>query len=147
MKKFYFSLNKVLTYKEQTEELLRNDYMQKLALVREQEVIIEKIKEQYHHYWTTLEDGKQNGCTIVFLQAYEKYLKTIQEQLVKEENILEQLKQDAEEKRHILMMAKIERTSIEKLKEKKQEEYQKLVQKEEELLVEEFVSNTALFQK
>lgn len=136
-----------MTYKEQTEELLRNDYMQKLALVREQEVIIDKVKEQYKHYWETLESGKQNGCTIVFLQAYETYLKTIQEQLAKEEEILEQLKEDAEEKRHILMMAKIERTSIEKLKEKKQEEYGKIVQKEEELLVEEFVSNISFFQK
>lgn len=147
MKKFYFSLGKVLAYKEQTEELLKNNYMQALVLVQEQEVVIDTLHKKYSEYWEKLENGKQKGCTIVFLQSYEAYLKTLQNQLTKEEEILEELKQDAEEKRIILMEAQIERSSIEKLKEKKYKEYTKSVQREEELLVEEFISNSSSFTK
>lgn len=147
MKKFYFSLNKVLAYKEQTEESLRNEYMQKVALVREQEQIIESLYAKYDEHCQTLEEGKAQGCTISFMKLYEMYLGNLQIQIDKEKEILVCLKEEEEKKRQELMKAKIEKASIEKLKEKKEQEYQKMIQKQEELLVEEFVSNISSLKK
>ena len=51
------------------------------------------------------------------------------------------LKKQEEEKRQEVIRAKTETASLDKLKEKRKLEYDKNVRKEEERLVEEFVSN------
>ena len=121
--------------------------MQRALRVVEQEKVIQELNAQYDHHCKVLEDGKRNGCTVGFMKLYETYLGNLQIQMDKEHEILVCLKEKEEEKRKELMEAKIEKASIEKLKEKKQEQYQKMVQKEEELLVEEFVSNIASLKK
>ena len=53
---------------------------------------------------------------------------------------LEKLKEKEEAKRNEVVEAKKETSSIDKLKEKKFKEYEKAVQKEDEQLIEEFVT-------
>ena len=47
MKKFKFSLNSVLSYKEQVLESLRGEHAVILAQVREQEEVLEGVWQQY----------------------------------------------------------------------------------------------------
>ena len=54
-----------------------------------------------------------------------------------------ELRIDAEKKREEMVAAKVETSSFEKLKEKKQLEYDKEAAKKEEQFIDEFVSNTA----
>ena len=56
--------------------------------------------------------------------------------------LLAQYRKEEEEKREEMILARQESMSIEKLREKEHENYNKMVQKSEELLIEEFVSNS-----
>lgn len=141
MKKFAFSLNKVLDYKEQIENSIRNEYSQAAKLVADQETVIQNMNEMHRKYCEELETGKRNGCTIQFIQLYETYLSTLQVKIEQEKDILALLKEKEEKKRQELIAAKVETSSIEKLKEKKKAQYDKEVQKSEEQMIEEFVSN------
>ena len=141
MKKFAFSLNKVLDYKEQVENSIRNEYSQAAKLVADQETVVQNMNETHRKYCEELEDGKRNGCTIQFIQLYETYLSTLQVKIEEEKDILVLLKEKEEKKRQELIAAKVETSSIEKLKEKKKAQYDKELQKSEEQMIEEFVSN------
>ena len=56
--------------------------------------------------------------------------------------LLEQLRQEEERKRAQVVAAKQDTSSLEKLKEKKLDSYNKAVQKSEEAMIDEFVSMT-----
>ena len=96
MKRFQFSLNTVLSYKQQVLEELQNEHGQLLYQVRQQELVLQAAEERYR------------GLNLEFRQAETEGL-TIAE-------------------------------ALEKLKDKKWEDYQKQVQKGEELLIEELVT-------
>ncbi|MPN20524.1 hypothetical protein SDC9_167903 [bioreactor metagenome] len=61
-------------------------------------------------------------------------------EIQREKRHLEVLQKREEEKRAEVVEVKIETSTLEKLKEKKLEQYNKEVQKSEELFIEEFVS-------
>lgn len=61
------------------------------------------------------------------------------------ERVLDGLKAEEEKKRAKVVEAKKESSSLDKLKEKQFEEYNKQVQKENEQMIEEFVSTQSAF--
>ena len=75
--------------------------------------------------------------------AYDGYLNNLRKNTEKEKEQLAVLKKEAEQKRKEMVAAKVETSSFEKLKEKKQKEYEKTALKKEEQFIDEFVSNTA----
>lgn len=83
--------------------------------------------------------NKQDGITIREIHTYENYLESLGLQIRQKKEQLAQLKKKEEAKRNEVVEAKKETSTIDKLKEKKQEAYNKEVQKEEEQFIEEFV--------
>ena len=73
---------------------------------------------------------------------YEQYLRAAERQIEEAAEILERLRAEAEAKRLEVVEAKKDTSSIEKLREKKLDGYNKAVQKSEELIIEEFVTTT-----
>lgn len=73
---------------------------------------------------------------------YEQYLRATERQIEEAVEILERLRAEAEAKRLEVVEAKKDTSSIEKLREKKLDSYNKAVQKSEELIIEEFVTTT-----
>ena len=73
---------------------------------------------------------------------YEQYLRATERQIEEAVEILKQLQAEAEAKRLEVVEAKKDTSSIEKLREKKLDSYNKAVQKSEELIIEEFVTTT-----
>ena len=71
---------------------------------------------------------------------YEQYLRATERQIEEAVEILERLRAEAEAKRLEVVEAKKDTSSIEKLREKKLDSYNKAVQKSEELIIEEFVT-------
>ena len=57
MKKFQFSLEKVLSYKQQKQEALRSEHAEILALVRAQEALVESRWERYREYSVEYRDS------------------------------------------------------------------------------------------
>lgn len=81
------------------------------------------------------------------MKTYEGYLESLGVRILRKQEHLADLKEDEIKKRTRMIEAKKEFTSIQKLKEKKQEEYRKQEQKENETLIEEFVSSRTAVSK
>lgn len=141
MKKFSFSLDNVLVYKNQVLSNLKNEHGKAIARVIEQENKIETLNRQYFDLNKEYNEKNSYGITIIEASGYKAYLKTIENKIKEAVSELEHLKKLEEEKRKEVVGAKIETSSIDKLKEKKVEQYNKQIQKSEEIFIEEFVAN------
>ena len=142
MKKFNFPLNTVLNYKDQVLENLKTEHAQILADIAQQERRIEELMEKSQSAAMRYREDTQCGVTVNIMREYERYITFIQQRIVAEQGVLLKLKKKEEQKRAEVIEAKKEKASIDKLKEKKLDQYNKEVLKSEELFIEEFVSNT-----
>ncbi len=142
MKKFRFSLETVLDYKQQVLDSLQTEHGIILAQVREQEAYVEDLEEQYRDMDAEFCERKLEGITILDAMRYEQYLRAMERQIKQALIRLEELQKQEEAKRAQVVAAKQDTSSIEKLKEKKLSSYNKAVQKSEEAMIDEFVSTT-----
>ncbi len=141
MKKFSFALDKVLSYKRQYDESVRSEHAAILHKVTQQEEKIARLWEKDGETRREMDEVKKAGCIILQIRTYESYLDYLQKEIANEQRILDVLRVREEEKRQELIKAKTDTKSIDKLKEKKLEEYRYEVAKEQEQLVEEFVNH------
>ena len=140
MKKFFFSLDTVLSYKEQVLDGLKAEHARILAKVRECEAAIERMEEEHHRCVLEFRECRMNGMKVSDIHTYENYLEALGVRIRKKYEELAKLKEKEEAKRNEVVEAKKETSSIDKLKEKKFKEYESEVQKEEERFIEEFVA-------
>ena len=140
MKKFRFSLETVLEYKNQALDALRAEHGAILAQVRAQEQVIEDLEREHREADEDFTRRKLEGINIVDAMSYEQYLRSLERKLQEEYRRLERLRKREEEKRAQVVEARKETATIEKLKEHKLESYRKAEQKDEEQRIEEFVS-------
>ena len=122
MKKFRFSLETVLDYKQQVLATLQTEHGAILAQIRAQEQHIEELEAAYRHLDHEFTRRKLAGIAILDAMKYEQYLRSSERQIQEAYQHLDHLH------RH------------EKLREKKLEGYNKAVQKSEEALIDEFVT-------
>ncbi|MCI8640028.1 MAG: flagellar export protein FliJ [Coprococcus sp.] len=147
MKKFFFALDTVLSYKEQVLDGLKAEHARILAKVRECERAIEKLEEEHFACTQELREHKMEGIAICEIHAYENYLEALSIKIRIKQEQLRKLMEQEEAKRNEVVEAKKETSSIDKLKEKKRAEYEKAVQKEEEKFIEEFVATKSAMAK
>lgn len=141
MKKFKFSLDSVLSYKQQVLDSLKGEHAAILAQVREQENVLEAVWQDYRDCNEEYRRRKQEGLTVADAMFYQNGLRALEAEIERETAKLEELRRKEEKKRRQVVDAKIDTSSIEKLKEHKLEDYNKAVQKAEENLIDEFVSS------
>ena len=134
MKRFQFSLNTVLSYKQQVLEELQNEHGQLLYQVRQQELVLQ-AEERYRGLNLEFRQAETEGLTIAEALRYESGLRFLEDEIQREAKRLREYEAAAEEKRRQVVAARQDTASLEKLKDKKWEDYQKQVQKGEELLV------------
>ena len=142
MKKFRFSLETVLDYKNQALDALRAEHGAILAQVRTQEKVIEDLEAEHREADEEFTQRKLEGINILDALNYETYLRSLERKLQEEHRKLERLRKREEEKRAQVVEARKETATLEKLKEHKLEDYRKAEQKDEEQRIEEFVSTT-----
>ncbi len=146
MKKFQFSLDKVLIYKEQVEENLKVELANIIQQVNLEEKKLKELEDEHKHYSIKFEQEKASGCTILRINFYEGYLLNTAYKIKTQIAVIEKLKIKEEEKRQEVIEAQKETKTIVKLKDKKMEEYNKDLMKKEEVFIEEFVA-TSKFMK
>ena len=139
MKKFSFSLETVLEYKQQVLDSLQTEHGAILAQVKRQEDLIETLEADYRALAGEFNQRKMEGLSILDAMKYEQYLRSSERQLEEAYDRLEELREQEEAKRSEVVEAKKETSSIERLREKKLDSYNKAVQKSEENLIDEFV--------
>lgn len=140
MKKFKFSLETVLSYKQQVLDTVKGEYAEMQARVRAQEAVLEAVERRYREYNEEFRTRKQEGLPITDAIIYQNGLRVLEADMRREAERLEELRQQAEEKRLEMVEARKETASLEKLREKKLDAYQKAMMKSEEASLEEFVS-------
>lgn len=140
MKKFFFALDTVLRYKEQALDSLKAEHARILARVRECELAIDELEFQRRQCTIEFRQSKAAGMKINEIRTYENYLESLQIKIRRKQELLARLQEQEEAKRQEVVEAKKETSSLDKLKEHKQTEYDKEVQKQEERFIEEFVT-------
>ena len=146
MKKFRFSLETVLEYKQQVLDSLQAEHGAILAQVRQQEELIEELEAEYRHMSGEFNRRKLEGLSILDAIKYEQVLRAMEREIEEARERLRELQKQAEKKREQVVEAKKETSSIEKLREKKLEYYNKTVQKGEEALIDEFVTTKRIME-
>lgn len=141
MKKFKFSLDSVLSYKQQVLDALKGEHADILARVRAQEDVLEALWQGYRDCDAEYRRRKTEGITITDAMVYQNGLRVLEQEIQQETEKLEALRKKEEKKRQEVVDAKIDTSSIEKLREHKLEDYHKAEQKAEEVLIDEFVSS------
>ena len=142
MKKFKFSLDTVLAYKQQILEALQGEHAAILAQVHQQEEVLEAVWQRYRSCNEEYRERKAEGLTIIDATLYQNGLRALEMEIQRETDKLEALRRKEEAKRSQVVEAKKDTSSLEKLKDKKLDLYQKEFQKAEERLIEEFISTT-----
>ena len=142
MKKFQFNLDTVLRYKQQVLDNMQNEYAAALARVRDQEGILAALEGRYRDLNAGFREAEAAGITVADAMGYEMGLRVLEGEIQRAEVKLEQLRQEAEERRLRLVAARQDAAALEKLREHQWDDYQKAVQKQEEQFIDELVSNT-----
>ena len=141
MKKFQFSLSTVLGYKQQVQEGLQNEHAQLVHRVRQAEQRLEELEEAYRSCNRELREAEAKGTTVSEVLKYQSALRYWEQQIHDARAHLVQCRQAAEAKRAELVAARQETASLEKVRERKHEEYRYQIQKSEELFIEELVAS------
>ena len=145
MKRFEFSLNKLLGYKQQILGKEKNDLAnlrkQQQQAIDEKEELAQKLKYSNEEFLIRANCGMSSQHIVL-----EKcYLNSLSDKIRRlEENIL-LLDLHIEKQLGVVVEATKEVSSLEKLEEKQLDEYTKKEQKAEEKFIEEFVSNSSFY--
>lgn len=147
MKKFNFSLQKILEIKEQMLENLKSELGSLNVEILDIDAAIKNLKKQYTD--TEKEFVEKSSVAISAGEmAYSKILmSSILRQVENKEEEKIAVQKRIEAKRAEIINMNKEIASLEKLKENELEKYNKEVMKSEELFIEEFVSNKSLTNK
>lgn len=131
----------MLTYKRQMLEVLQQEYAMAQGAVSQQERVILELENEYDTFNDEFCQNKEAGMNIVDAIRSEGCLRALEMDLKKQIGFLQKLQAIAEEKRQEMILAKQDTSSAEKLREKKLEDYNKEVQKQEEALIDELVAS------
>ena len=131
MKRFKYSLENVLHYKEQILDSIKAEHGTLLAQIRKKEAEIQELENKLVSAQNKMDDLKKQDVQIKDICLYGMYIKLLQQQ---------------EEKKKVqVIAAKIDTSRYEKLKDRRQSEYEKAAKKAQELFIEEFASRTARY--
>lgn len=147
MKKFNFSLQKILEVKEQILENLKIE----LGSLNVELVDIDSAIKNLNKQFTDIDKKfveKSSVAISVAEMAYSKmYMSSILKQIENKEEKKAHVQNRIEAKRAEIINMNKEISSFEKLREKELEKYNKIIMKSEEIFIEEFVSNKSMTSK
>lgn len=139
MKKFRFQLDTVLRYKNQMLDIRLAEHGTALAAVRRQETMLEQAIQNRVDCEEEYRQKKAEGLTIADSMKYETGIEVLERRVQREAGLLKELRKAEEEKRRLLVEAKQETQSLEKLKDIKRGEYDAAVAKAEEKEIDDLV--------
>ena len=142
MKKFRFSMETVLHYREQMLDALRAEHAATITRVREQEREVEALNQKFDEINAEYRQKKMEGMTIADAVIFDGMLRVQENEIQKALRVLEECRRAEEVKRSEVIAARTDKATEEKLREKKLDSYRKAMEKSEEQFIDEFVSTT-----
>lgn len=140
MKRFQFHLDSVLNYRRQVLDGCQGEYARALDQVRRQETRKADAENRYGRLNREFRDAAAAGITAADALTYEGGLRLLEQEIAREGRLLEEYRRDAEEKREQMLRAHIDKAALERLREKKWQDYNRSAQKSDEHLMDELVS-------
>lgn len=132
MKRFQFQLEPVLNFKQQELDALMAQLGAIQASVRQQEAVRDAVRKRLDDYGQEYEQAKREGLTVVEALKYQGCLEALDRELAREEQKLQALRDQAEQKRQEVVRARQDSMSLEKLRDMRRSEYNAAQAKEEE---------------
>lgn len=145
MKKFKFSLDKLKSYREQilkTEENELGRRRKKVIALQEEKAMLEGKVEQCN---CEFRQRAMNAVTPQEIKVAKGYIATLQENIREIDRQILNAQDRVEQQIQVVVEATKEVSSLEKLEEGQLDEYNKMTMKQEELFIEEFVSNSNFY--
>lgn len=140
MKKFIFSLESVLRYKKETLDMLKNEMAQLQMKIQGLEKEISRVKQEYSDLNRALVLEMKAGVEPRGIAVYKRYFAELDRRERKLESQKAAVQRAAAEKQEEIVHLKSNISGLEKLRESQQKDYEAQSRKEQELLIEEFVS-------
>lgn len=146
MKKFVFSLDKVLNFKAQTLDIKNNEMLKMQVELKEVEQKIYNLNNDFAETNQRMILDLQSGLAPMDMAAYKLYLNEINNKIRNYNMLKANLLNLIDKKMAIIIELKTDISGLEHLKEKQFGEYFRLNQKEQEINLEEFVSRSRYFE-
>lgn len=140
MKKFTFSLERVLNFKRQALDVKKNELANLQMQLREIEQKIENLNNDFAVANQKMILEMRQGLTPKDIEIYKVYFNAINEKIKKLTSEKLELMKVIEQKKQGIVELNSEISGFERLRDKQLELYFKAVQKADELAIEEFVS-------
>lgn len=147
MKKFNFSLQKVLEIKEQFLENLKIELSNLNHEYRKVEKFIVELKEKFEDVNNEFTEKSRISVSVGEMMYYKMYMDRILKNIESKEEEKAVLMKSIEAKRIEIINMNMEISTLEKLKEKEIEKYNKILEKKEEIFIEEFVVNKGMTER
>lgn len=141
MKKFNFTLQSLKRYNDQVLSGEKSVLGRLRAELAEQQALLDEKTAEYEQSIIKLNSLVSGGTTAMRLSLHKKYVSSLQQDIYRIKAQMAQKREEIEIQLEKVVEATKEVSKLEKLEEKQLEEYRYAAQKEEELRIEEFVSN------
>ncbi len=137
MKKFKFKLETVLNVKERKEEQLKHELLKLQALKIQEEQFLAEVKEKRAYISREKSNENKKGTDIQSLIHFEQYLGVLLKKIDDAKKNIKVLEKKADIKREEVVEASREKKVFEKLKEKQFGEFQRVVNENEQKVLDE----------
>lgn len=144
MKKFQFTLSKMLDYKDQILDREKNTLMQIRSQINAIAEKISSYEEEFDKVSLEMQTKSAKGITVLEIKGYDYRLESIRHQLKQLENEKKVLEQAAERQLKVVIAVSQEVSGLDKLQEKQLEEYNYDLAKSEELFISELVASNII---
>lgn len=141
MKKFNFTLQSLKKYNDQMLDSEKSVLGRLRAELAEMQAELDAKTAEYELSIDKLNELVRGGTTAMRLSLHKKYVSSLQQDIYRIKGRMVQKRDEVEQQLQRVIDATKEVSKLEKLEEKQFEEYRYAAQKEQEQIIEEFVSN------
>lgn len=142
MKRFRYSLETVLHYKNQVLDNLKAEHAAAMERVNRKEEEIRSLEGRLGGFQKGFDAAKVKGAPIETFRLYDMCISGAEKQIDGEKERLALLLQRENEKKEQVLVARVDTSRYEKLKERRLAEYHTALGKEEERFAEEFITRS-----
>ena len=132
MKRFVFKLQSLLNYKKHLEQMAKQEVAAAAAEVNACERQIENLKENRAASVLKLDDLVEKGVEAREFNLYHGFLTAMDRMIIDEQNRKHELEKILDEKRSVLKKRTIDKKAMERLRERRAEEYTRDMIREEQ---------------
>ena len=144
MKKFVFSLEKVLSFQRQKLDVKKQELSILHGSLHELEQEIRNLEARFAGLNAEMRQAAQTGMNACDMAAYKIYFRTLNEKIKKLMESKAELLRRIEDKKASIIQSNTEISGLEKLRDKQLDAYLKEGRKKQQLEIEEFVARQAV---